>query len=94
MELRSPAAGSAASRTAQNAAGCKHPRAEARAPPGARFADRLAAGVLSRLGFSGLVAQGYTLMAYGFLALFALPLRTYGVWRVLRSDDASGDSTV
>ena len=37
------------------------------------------AAMLSQLGIIALVAQGYTLMAYGFLALFALPLLTVGV---------------
>ena len=40
------------------------------------------AAVLSRLGIIALVARGYTLMAYGFLALFALPLLTRGVRRI------------
>jgi uncharacterized membrane protein YkvI len=44
----------------------------------------LAAALLSRVGLIALVAQGYTLMAYGFLALFALPLLTVGVRRILR----------
>lgn len=48
----------------------------------------LVAALLSRLGIIALVAQGYTLMAYGFLTLFALPLLTYGMWRVLRSPNA------
>jgi uncharacterized membrane protein YkvI len=41
-----------------------------------------AAAVLSRLGLIDLVARGYTAMAYGFLALFALPLLTVGVYRM------------
>lgn len=45
----------------------------------------IAAAVLSRLGIIALVAQGYTLMAYGFLALFALPLLTVGLARIVRS---------
>ena len=43
------------------------------------------AAVLSQLGIIALVAQGYTLMAYGFLALFALPLLTVGVVRIWRA---------
>ncbi len=46
------------------------------------------AALLSRWGIIALVAQGYTLMAYGFLALFALPLLTRGVWRVVRASRA------
>jgi uncharacterized membrane protein YkvI len=45
----------------------------------------VAAALLSRVGLIALVAQGYTLMAYAFLALFVLPLLTVGVWRILRA---------
>ncbi len=45
----------------------------------------IAAALLSRVGLIALVARGYTLMAYGFLALFALPLLTIGVWKILRA---------
>ncbi len=41
------------------------------------------AAVLSRLGLIDLVARGYTAMAYGFLLLFALPLLTVGVYRIV-----------
>lgn len=40
------------------------------------------AAILSRVGIVALVAQGYTYMAYGFIALFALPLLTVGAYRV------------
>ena len=43
------------------------------------------AAVLSRLGLIDLVARGYTLMAYGFLALFAVPLLTVGVVKMRRA---------
>jgi len=36
-----------------------------------------------------LVAQGYTWMAYGFLALFALPLLTFGLRRIARAPSRS-----
>ncbi len=45
----------------------------------------LTAALLSRLGLIDLVARGYTAMAYGFLLLFALPLMTVGVRRILIS---------
>lgn len=38
--------------------------------------------VLSRFGLIELVARGYSVMAYGFLLLFALPLCTVGVYRI------------
>lgn len=47
------------------------------------------AAVLSRLGLIDLVARGYTLMAYGFLALFAAPLLTVGVVRIYQASGAA-----
>lgn len=44
----------------------------------------LAAALLSRFGIIELVATGYTLMSYLFIALFALPLLTVGLVRVGR----------
>jgi uncharacterized membrane protein YkvI len=38
----------------------------------------------SRLGIVTLVAQGYAIMAYAFVALFAIPLCTVGVARIVR----------
>jgi len=43
----------------------------------------VAAAALSRLGLIDLVARGYTAMAYGFLLLFALPLMTIGVAKIV-----------
>lgn len=45
----------------------------------------VAAGLLSRVGLIGLVAQGYTVMAYAFLLLLVLPLLTRGVAMILRA---------
>lgn len=44
----------------------------------------LAAMVLSRIGIITLVARGYSIMGYFFIALFALPLLTVGSWKVWR----------
>ena len=44
----------------------------------------IVAAILSRVGLIDLVAKGYGAMAYGFLALFALPLLTIGVVRIWR----------
>lgn len=41
-----------------------------------------AAALLAQLGIVELVAKGYTAMAVGFLALFALPLFTVGVYKI------------
>ncbi|NEZ04967.1 hypothetical protein G4Y73_12485 [Wenzhouxiangella sp. XN201] len=43
----------------------------------------LAAAVLSQIGIIALIAQGYTIMGYLFIALFALPLMTIGLARIL-----------
>lgn len=42
--------------------------------------------LLSRVGIITLVAQGYTIMAYFFILLFAIPLLTVGVYRILNPD--------
>lgn len=46
----------------------------------------VAAAALSQIGIIALVARGYTIMGYLFIALFALPLMTIGVARMLRKD--------
>jgi len=45
----------------------------------------VAAALLSRVGIVALVARGYTLMGYAFIALYALPLLTVGAWKVFRT---------
>lgn len=44
-----------------------------------------AAALLSQVGIGDLIGTGYLIMAYVFLAVFALPLLTVGVWRILRA---------
>jgi len=44
------------------------------------------ATLLSQYGIIALVAQGYTLMAYFFIALFAVPLLTVGVYRIVNPE--------
>jgi uncharacterized membrane protein YkvI len=51
------------------------------------------AALLSRLGLIELVARGYTAMAYGFLLLFALPLLTVGVYRIVRAPGEQSPAT-
>jgi len=46
----------------------------------------LAATLLSRVGIIALVAQGYTIMAYFFIALFAVPSLTIGVRRIINPE--------
>jgi uncharacterized membrane protein YkvI len=41
--------------------------------------------LLSRFGIIALVARGYTLMAYGYIALLIVPLLTIGLVRIVRS---------
>ena len=40
--------------------------------------------VLSSFGVIGLVARGYGTMAWGFLAVYVIPVLTIGVWRIVR----------
>lgn len=44
----------------------------------------IAAAAFSQIGIIALVARGYTVMGYLFIALFALPLMTIGLARILR----------
>lgn len=48
--------------------------------------------LLSRVGIIALVSQGYTMMAYFFIVLFAIPLLTVGVLRI--RDPAWGSSVL
>ena len=43
--------------------------------------------LLSRFGIIALVGQGYRYLAYGFIALFAVPLLTVGVYRIIKSPE-------
>lgn len=45
----------------------------------------IAAAILSQVGIIALVATGYGIMAYVFLALFALPLLTVGLYVIVKS---------
>lgn len=44
------------------------------------------ATLLSQFGIIALVAQGYTIMAYFFIALFAIPTLTVGIVRLINPD--------
>jgi uncharacterized membrane protein YkvI len=44
------------------------------------------ATLLSQFGIIALVAQGYTIMAYFFIALFAIPTLTVGIVRIVDPD--------
>lgn len=50
----------------------------------------LGAAVLSQVGIIALIATGYTIMAYAFIAIFALPLLTVGLGRILEAHDLLG----
>lgn len=45
----------------------------------------ISAALLSQVGIIAIVATGYTIMAYVFLALFVLPLFTVGVYKIVKS---------
>lgn len=47
----------------------------------------LGAALLSQVGIISLIATGYTAMAYAFIAIFALPLLTVGLGRILEAHD-------
>ena len=42
--------------------------------------------VADSIGLTGLVAQGYGTITWGFLLLFVLPILTWGVWLIWRAD--------
>ncbi|KDR96701.1 Uncharacterized membrane protein YkvI [Peptoclostridium litorale DSM 5388] len=46
----------------------------------------LIAMVLSKVGIIDLIGKGYTLMAYGMIAVYALPLMTVGVYKIIKHD--------
>ncbi len=48
------------------------------------------AGSLSALGIVALVARGYGTLAWGFLAVYVVPLATVGVRRILRGEGRAG----
>jgi uncharacterized membrane protein YkvI len=48
-----------------------------------------AATLLARIGIIDLVARGYGMLAWGFIALLALPLLTVGVYRIWRGSEGS-----
>jgi uncharacterized membrane protein YkvI len=50
--------------------------------------------VANRFGLVALIARGYTFVAYMFLAVFLLPLFTYGVWMLLRRECRAAGNAV
>lgn len=42
--------------------------------------------ILSKIGIIDLIGKGYTLMAYGMIAVYALPLMTVGVYKIIKHD--------
>ena len=49
------------------------------------------AGILSQVGIIALIAKGYGTLAWGFMALYIIPLLTVGVWRLYVADRESLD---
>jgi uncharacterized membrane protein YkvI len=45
--------------------------------------------ILARIGIIDLIARGYSLMAYGMIAVYALPLLTIGLYRIWRARPSS-----
>lgn len=53
-----------------------------------------AAVALAQVGIIDLIAQGYGMMAYGFFALFALPLLTVGVYKIWQAPPVTPEHEV
>ena len=44
------------------------------------------AGSLAQLGIVALIAEGYGTLAWGFLAVYIIPLITIGIWRLFKAE--------
>lgn len=51
------------------------------------------ATVLAKVGIIGLIAKGYTAMAYGMILVFLLPILTVGIYRIFKSNVKSDYKT-
>ncbi len=49
------------------------------------------AALMARVGLIDLIARGYGAMAWVFLAIFVIPVLTWGVWKVCREQRATND---
>ena len=49
------------------------------------------AALMGRVGLIDLIARGYGAMAWVFLAIFVIPVLTWGVWKVRREPRATND---
>ncbi|WMI71715.1 hypothetical protein RBH88_01100 [Aminobacterium sp. MB27-C1] len=47
---------------------------------------------LSKIGIIDLIAKGYTLMSYGLIASFIIPLITVGLYKIIKKDKYPGKS--
>ena len=47
--------------------------------------------IADAIGLTGLVAQGYGTITWGFIIVFIAPLLTYGVWRIATSPGRGGN---
>jgi uncharacterized membrane protein YkvI len=50
--------------------------------------------IADSIGLTGLVAQGYGTITWGFLLLFVVPIVTWGVWLIRRADKRESGSDV
>jgi len=46
----------------------------------------ITATLLAKIGIIDLIAKGYTIMAYGMIAVYAVPLLTIGVYKIINED--------
>jgi uncharacterized membrane protein YkvI len=45
----------------------------------------LLATAFAKIGIINLIAKGYTIMAYGMIGVYALPLLTVGVYKIIKN---------
>jgi uncharacterized membrane protein YkvI len=48
----------------------------------------LAVFVAGKVGLVGLVDKGYKLLAWVYIFIFMIPILTYGIWRIVRPQQA------
>lgn len=54
----------------------------------------LALSLAMSFGIIGLIARGYGMLTYGFIAVFVIPILTIGVWRLFKFDPRANHNLV
>lgn len=76
-------------RIAESSAGTQHRYSGPARAATAAFMMGFSVFVADRLGLVTLVAEGYGIMAWIFIAIFMIPILTYGVWKIARRPSAA-----